>query len=161
WPLAALVLLVGVIWSVYGEAINTPFVFDDSHSIVENQSITQLWPLLGDAKQPGPLNPPKSSPTCGRPLVNLSFALNYHFGGLDPSGYHKINLLLHLFCAVLVGLIAWHVANLEYFGGRFANAGGTLAFLAALFWAIHPLQTETVVYITQRTELMVSLFYLA
>ena len=50
---------------------------------------------------------------------------------------------------------------LERFGRRFNQSAGLLAFAVALMWALHPLQTEAVVYITQRSELMVGFFYLA
>src|SRR3954471_13974885 len=85
WMAAAvLAVLIGVI---YVPAANVPFIFDDIPGIVQNDSIISLWPLVGFAK-PGPLNPPPEYPTSGRPLVNLSFAVNYHFGGLNPTGYH-------------------------------------------------------------------------
>ncbi len=102
-----------------------------------------------------------SIPTSGRPLVNLTFALNYHFGKLNPLGYHIFNMLVHFASAILVGLIVQRLLRLEFFAERFAMASGILAFLCALLWAVHPLNSETVVYVTQRTELMVALFYLA
>src|SRR6185369_11477881 len=55
---------------VYLRAIQTPFIFDDKAAIETNQSLTSLWPLIGSAEHPGPLNPPKGLPTAGRPLVN-------------------------------------------------------------------------------------------
>jgi len=157
----AVIVLGVVLWWVYGRAMGSPLVFDDAPSVEQNPSLVRLWPLLGADGQPGPLNPPKDLPTSGRPLVNLSLALNYHFGGLNPAGYHAFNLAVHLLAAMLLGLIVQRLLRLECFGGRFAGASGPLAFLAALLWAVHPLNTETVVYITQRTELMVGLFYLA
>ncbi len=154
--------LLGIIlWAIYGRAMDAPLVFDDRTSVIENQSITTLWPLVGDRTFPGPLNPPPAMPTAGRPLVNLSLAINYHFGKLNPWGYHVFNLMVHWLAAVLVGLIVKRIVELDFFAGQFSGVGGALAFLAALLWGVHPLQTETVVYVTQRTELMVGLFYLA
>ena len=156
----AVVVLGGMLWLVYGPTINAPFIFDDTPSLIENPSIVRLWPLIGDGGQPGPLNPPKDLPTSGRPLVNLTFALNYHFGKLNPAGYHIFNLAVYWLSAILLGLIILQILQLDYFEGRFTRVSRPLAFLTALLWAIHPLNTETVVYITQRTELMVGLFYL-
>ncbi len=51
--------------------------------------------------------------------------------------------------------------RLEFFRGRFIKAAQVLGFLTALLWAVHPVQSETVVYVTQRTELMVGFFYFA
>ncbi len=146
---------------VYGRATSSPFVFDDMFCITANPSIVNLWPPIGDAEQPGPLNPAKELSTAGRPLVNLSLALNYHFGGLDPVGYHVFNLIVHVLSALLLMAIVRRTLCLHYFEGRFDHASGPLSLLAALLWAVHPLQTETVIYVTQRTELMVGFFYLA
>lgn len=157
----ALVLLAGAAAAVYSRAIDSPFVFDDDVSIVKNPSIVALWPIVGDAQHPAPLSPPKELPNSGRPLVNLTMAINYHFGQFDPAGYHLFNLIVHVFSAWLLMAIVRRTLCLPYFKGKFDRAGGALAFVAALLWTLHPLQTETVVYITQRTELMVGFFYLA
>src|SRR5262249_1062192 len=97
----------------------------------------------------------------GRPLVNLSLAINYGLGELEPWGYHFFNLIVHLISTLLVELIVWRILELGYFSGVFNAASAALAFLAALLWAVHPLQIQSVIYVTQRTELMVGLFYLA
>ena len=78
-----------------------------------------------------------------------------------PRGYHLFNLMVHVLSAWLVMAIVRRTLILDYFEGRFQDASRTLALIAALVWAVHPLQTETVVYITQRTELLVGFFYLA
>ncbi len=154
-------LLAGAVCLVYGRALESPFIFDDDVSIVKNTSITRLWPLLGDSQHPGPLNPFKELPNSGRPLANLSLAINYHFGQLNPVGYHVFNLMVHLLSALLLMGIVRRTLTLDCFAGKFSRTAGPLAFFVALLWALHPLQTETVVYITQRTELMVGFFYLA
>src|SRR5690349_5982396 len=71
---AVLALAIGV---VYGGALNVPFVFDDDITLTKNESIKSLWPLIGTGEHHGPLNPPGPLPTTGRPLVNLTFAINY------------------------------------------------------------------------------------
>lgn len=146
---------------VYYPAASGPFIFDDAGTIVDNQSIRQLWPLVGSDESPGPLNPSETSAVHGRPLVNLSFAANHHFGKLDPFGYRLVNFVFHLLAAVLLWVIVARTLRLEYFRGRFERVAEPLAFAAALVWALHPLNTECVVYVTQRTELMMGMFYLA
>src|SRR3954447_10302873 len=87
-PAWSVVIVMGfLIGAVYGPAISVPFVFDDRSTILGNDSIRSLWPLVGLSK-PGPLNPPPEYPTSGRPLANLSFAINYYFGEFNPAGYH-------------------------------------------------------------------------
>ncbi len=96
-----------------------------------------------------------------RPLVNLTIAWNYSIGGMDPWGYHLFNLVVHWLSALLVFGIVRRTLQLPSFGDRFFGVANLLATAVALLWAVHPLQTEAVVYVTQRTELMVGLFYLA
>jgi tetratricopeptide (TPR) repeat protein len=161
YGLFATFVLAGTVWAVYGRALDAPFICDDFPTIVESESIRQLWPLWGDVEHPGPLNAARNQPTCGRPLVNFTFALNYHFGQLNPRGYRLINIAIHTFNALLVAAIARRTLRLSCFKGRFDGVAGPLALAAALLWAAHPLVTETIVYVTQRTELMVAFFYMA
>lgn len=146
---------------VYGRALDAPFVFDDHDAIARNTSIRSLWPLIGTEEQRGPLNPVRDLPTSARPLVNYSFALNYHFGGMNRVGYHVVNVVIHFLSALLLFAIVRRTLRLPYFGGRFDSAAGWLALVAAVLWSLHPLNTEAVIYITQRTELMMAWFYLA
>ena len=159
WVVAAVLALA--ICVVYGAALRAPLLFDDDATVRSNSSIKSVWPLLGTIDHAGPLRPSSGLPTTGRPLVNLSFALNYHFGRLNPTGYRVANLLIHFGSAWLLWLIVRRTLLLPYFAGRYASSAGWLALAVALIWAIHPLPTEAVIYITQRTELMMAIFYLA
>jgi tetratricopeptide (TPR) repeat protein len=146
--------------AVYGPALGVPFIFDDVTSIVENKSIKTLWPPIGTKIQPGPLNPPVDTPGSGRPAVNLSFAVNYALSGLSVHSFHAGNLLIHFLTAMVLWAITRRALRLPYFRDRFRAASGWLALAAASVWSLHPLQTEAVIYATQRTELMLALFYL-
>jgi tetratricopeptide (TPR) repeat protein len=154
-------LLAVSVFAVYGRSLETPFIFDDYPSVLNNPSIKQLFPLFGGPPGTTPLSGPRGGPTAGRPLVNLSLTVNYAFGGLNPFGYHLFNMVVHGLTAMLLWAILRRSLRLEYFQGRFERAAEPLAFLVALVWAVHPLLTEAVQYVTQRTELMVGLFYLA
>ncbi len=158
---AAAVLLAVSIGAVYCRSLDVPFIFDDTYAILHNPSITSLWPLVGAADHPGPLNPDPQLPTSARPLVNFSFAINYHFGKVSPVGYHAVNVVIHFLTALLVWAIIRRTLWLAYFAGRFESSAGWLALAVAMLWALHPLQTEAVIYATQRTELMCAFFYLA
>lgn len=158
--LAGPILLAVAIALVYGRATNAPFIFDDSESVQKNSSIIRLWPLVGDSQHPGPLNPIGDLPVSGRPLANLSLALNFYFGQLQPSGYHIVNLILHWLNAVLLAAILARTMRLDYYAGAFNAVAQSLALAVALIWAVHPLQTEAVEYVTQRTELLMGFFYL-
>lgn len=146
---------------VYGPATHGPFIFDDSGSIVDNLSIRQLWPLIGNGEGRSPLSPPKATPVDGRPLVNLTLAVNYYFGELDPFGYRVVHIVVHFLSAMFLWAIVARTLRLDYFEGRFQRVAEPLAFASAIVWTLHPVNTECVVYLTQRTELMMGMFYLA
>jgi tetratricopeptide (TPR) repeat protein len=158
--IAAAVLAI-VIGAVYGRALDVPFILDDDSTIFGNKSIVSLWPLIGTSAHPGPLRPPAPLPTAGRPLVNLTFAINYSISPTSPIGYHAVNVLIHFASSLLLFALMKRTLQLSYFTGRFDASAGWLALATSLIWALHPLQTEAVVYATQRTELMMAFFYLA
>ena len=152
WWRASLLVLAGLV--VYWNSFSGPFVFDDVASVVENQQI-RSW-RLADV-----LAPEREAPTAGRPLVNASFAFNYALGGLDVRGYHAWNLGVHLACALLLFGVVRRTLQAPALRARFGDRAADLAFAVALLWAVHPLNTEVVDYITQRTESMMGMFYLA
>src|SRR5258707_9892875 len=105
--------------------------------------------------------PPQSS-TAGRTIVNLSFALNYAVHGLDPWGYHAVNLAIHILCGlILFGIIRRTLLSLSNLSDSSdpSNRSSLLAFFAALIWLLHPLQTEVVDYVTERSESLMALAY--
>jgi tetratricopeptide (TPR) repeat protein len=149
---AAVIVAAGII--VYSNSLAAPFIFDDLRTILNNQQIRRLSPLSV------PLSPPPETPVAGRPLVNLSFALNYAAGELDPRGYRLTNLAIHLLAALTLFGLVRRTLLLPSLSPRFGARSTDLAFVVALIWALHPLQTETIDYLTQRTESMMGLFYL-
>ena len=96
----------------------------------------------------------------GRPVECLTLALNYALDGLNIRGYHAFNLMLHLASAlVLFGLLRRTFEG-EKLRDRFGAAAIWVAAATALIWEVHPLQTESVTYIIQRSELLMGLFML-
>ncbi len=83
------------------------------------------------------------------PVTWLSLMLDYRLFGSDARGYHLVNLILHLLNAVLFGLLLGRLTD------RLAPA-----FAASLLWAVHPLRVESVVWISERKELLCALFWL-
>jgi Flp pilus assembly protein TadD len=134
--------------ATYWNGLGGPFIWDDQIAIVTNRTIQHLWPL-SDA-----LRPPRETPVAGRPIVNLSFAINYALGGLSETGYHIANIAVHIICALLLfGIVRRTLAK----KGPGADA---TALVASLLWMLHPLQSDAVDYITQRTESLMALFFL-
>src|SRR5687768_17581762 len=144
------VLLAVAVVVVYANSLANPFVLDDEAAIVQNPTIRSLTDL-GAVLRPVP-----DSPVAGRPLVNLSFAINYAAGGLDPRGYRAWNMGVHLMCALLAFALIRHTLALPRVRRHLDADEGTLAFGAALLWAVHPLNSEVVNYLSQRTESMMA-----
>jgi len=143
----AAALLVGAGILAYANSLTGAFVFDDLPAIRDNVTIRRLWPPLA------PLSPPANTGIGGRPLANLSFALNYATTGLDVRGFHVGNLLLHLGSTlVLLGLLRRTPP--------FATQGAVWPAAAALLWCVHPLGTAAVNWLSQRTELLMGFLYL-
>ncbi len=141
-----LLVLAGA--AAYLNTFRVPFLFDDLKWIVSNPTLRKPWPP-GDVlwpRQPG-LN------VAGRPVVSLSLALNYAAGGLDPRGYHAVNLLIHLAAGLLLFGIVRRTLNEP-------PEAPWMALAAAGIWLLHPLQTESVTYVIQRTESLMGLLYL-
>ncbi len=133
-PAFAVIVFVGAL--LYGHTLNVPWYLDDLRAIVENRTIHQLSEAVADLFS-------------GRGLTNLTFALNYRFGGTDVFGYHLVNITIHLVTACLVFLLFKRV-----FRERLLLAvGGALVFVA------HPLQTQAVTYIVQRMTSLAALFF--
>lgn len=157
---AAWVLLVTGV--AYHNSLSGPFVLDDSSSITNNLSLRSLSPLQGV------FFPSAECTVAGRPFANLTFALNYAFGGTDVRGYHGVNLLIHACSALLLfGLLRRLLLKLaaqpgSRLGARFAWDAETVVVpaLCAGLWSVHPLLTSSVTYISQRTELLLGCFAL-
>jgi tetratricopeptide (TPR) repeat protein len=172
------ILLAGIIivfaaLAAYHNSFTGSFMADDYDGIVDNATIRH-WASA--------LSPPSDTTTGGRPLFNLTFALNYALGGLNPWGYHAFNLLVHALAGLtLFGIVrrtlasrlitrGFQISDLKskrVEGPATAQSeilGGTpttvLALAVAVIWVVHPLLTQTVTYISERAESLMGLFYL-
>jgi protein O-mannosyl-transferase len=136
----------------YANAVGRPFMFDDVSAIIDNERIRQLDPTV--------FLPERERPVAGRPLVNLSFAINYALGGLNVAGYHIWNIALHLLCGLLLFAIVRDTLGLPRVPSTLGSRSTAIGFAVALIWMLHPLNSEAVTYVTQRTETMMACFYL-
>lgn len=132
--------------AAYSNTFNAPFAFDDLIYITDNQAIRELsnlWPPLGT-----------------RYTGYLSFALNYRIGAYDVTGYHVFNTAVHIINSLLVYLMASLALSSPACRDAFAQSKGRIALFASLLFALHPIQTQSVVYIAQRFASIATLFYL-
>lgn len=141
-----LIVALGVL--AYWNSFQGTFIFDDHVKIVERRLIRSPLPLLHFLSG------------TQRPVVDLTFALNYAFTGLDVAGYHAVNLAIHIISSLLLYGIVKRTLLLPLYNGRFDPAAPWLAFVSAAAWISHPLATSAVTYICQRYEIMMAMFYL-
>ena len=178
---AALALLVAAGVLTFWNSLSAPFVYDDASTVTNNSTIREWRTALSP--------PPHDTPVSGRPVVNLSLAVNYAVGGLDPRGYHVVNVAIHIACAVLLFAIVRR--TIIFFTGdaaqtpRSAKASRSVrtdsthsagltpstrqtcsidptyaAFFAAAIWLLHPLVSEPADYVTARSESLMAFFLL-
>ncbi len=149
WVSALLVLVAVAV--VFGNSLAGEFVWDDRNLIAENQAISS-WKNLPRFF----LHPFEYLTALGaevntyyRPIVLVSFLVDRTMWGENPFGYHLTNLILHAACSLFVlGL-----------GRKFL--GNQSGLFAALLFAVHPIHTESVAWISGRTDLLASVFSLA
>lgn len=154
WILAlGCALLAGCIFAAYHNTFRVPFLLDDDDSISKNLTLRSFSTAL---------TPPTNSgvTVSGRPLLNLSLAINYRLGGTHLTGYHVGNLLIHFAAALSLFGVVRRTLKRPQFAARFGAHATPLAWFASALWALHPMQAESVTYIIQRAESLVGLCYL-
>ncbi|XP_077392865.1 protein O-mannosyl-transferase TMTC4 isoform X1 [Festucalex cinctus] len=155
----ALVALLCFINSYDGD-----FVFDDSEAIINNKDLKPTTPLTNIWSNDfwGSNLSSNSSHKSYRPLTVFTFRLNYMLaGGLHPVGFHVLNIALHaVISALMIDVFALLIGGLAYDERtRILNRAPKTSMLAALFFAAHPVHTESVAGIVGRADLLCALFF--
>jgi protein O-mannosyl-transferase len=160
WPWAAAAAALLLVFVAYGPALNGAFVFDDRYLPFFNRTL-QHRPLLDWIRGV-------------RPMLMLSFWVNYAMSGEQPAIYHATNVLLHFFNSILVALIAMRLLELAPLPhlqsrdrqGAVSEAllnrdpyGAVVGIFAGALFLLHPLQTESVAYVASRSEVLSVFFY--
>ena len=146
---AAVICLAG---AVYLNALNNPFVYDDHRLITENRSLVDVnlrALLFQDAS---------------RPVINVSYAVDRAVWGDKPFGFHLTNVLLHMLNVGLFYALSFQFATsrrvLEWRERTGAPRPHVVALTAAALFAVHPMLTEAVGYISGRSEVLCGTFFL-
>jgi tetratricopeptide (TPR) repeat protein len=155
------VILIGfvttiiLVAAVYSNTLQAPFIFDDKVNIVDNLSIRNLWPPWA------PLYIAPDTGITGRPFINFTFALNYAISGDNVWSYHALNIIIHILAAMtLWGIIRRTLINMKATDRYGPSVPAWIALGCTLIWALHPLQTQAVTYLSQRCESLMGLFFL-
>ena len=145
--IAVVLFFVVVGLALYSRVIAVgPFIFDDTDYVLENPFIRAISTAisLNDARQVG----------------YLSFAVNYALGGENPVGYHLFNVLVHVANSLLVVLLVLSLLRRLNDDESLPAWSVHAALLTGLLFLVHPLQTQSVSYITQRFTSLSTLLYL-
>jgi tetratricopeptide (TPR) repeat protein len=138
---AAAALLVALTVFAYVPAMHAGFIWDDDQYVQNNAAVhdpgglARIWFDFSASPQ-------------YYPLVYSSYWLEYRLWGNDPAGYHVVNILLHGVVAILV----WRFLR---------RLGLPAAWLAAAIFAVHPVNAESVAWITERKNVLSGIFYFA
>jgi tetratricopeptide (TPR) repeat protein len=145
WPWAAVLGALFLAFEIYDPTLHGPFVLDDRNLPFFTPGFERqpLLAWLGNT----------------RPVLMLTFWLNFQASGTEPYLYHVTNVFLHFLTAVLVTFIAARL--LEWAGVKDGIARPTLGAFAGALFLVHPLQTEAVAYVASRSDVLSTLFYYA
>ena len=140
WPAIGLAIILLITVLAYIPVFNAGFAYDDINYIQKNTLIRTI-----------DLNKIFSENVMGNyhPLTMLVFAIEYHFFELDATGYHIVNLLLHLANVLLV-----------FYSIKLLIRKPEVALIAALFFGIHPLHVESVAWVSELKDLLYTFFFL-
>lgn len=147
-----LMILIG--GAIYLNSLSNGFHYDDGHHITGNPHIQSILNIPYFFVDPALFSGFKSSGGgLYRPLILVSYAVNYTLGGFNPIGYHLVNLMFHIGSAFMIFLIVREMLH-PFPSGFFSSLAAGLIFL------VHPFNSEVVNYITARSSVMCSFFYL-
>lgn len=141
--LRAPLLFLALALALYGNTLGNGFVFDDDLVVVKNADIRGL-DRIGAVLRSG-----------YRPVRHLSYALDYAVFGPHAWGFHLTNVLLHAVACLLVLRLASRLLD-----GHGPRTPSRSAWAAALLFAVHPVETEAVAYVSGRRDLLVTIFFL-
>ena len=131
---------LALVFEVYSPAMNGPFLLDDTYQLFGRPDVAEfrLRHWLNNV----------------RPLLNFSFYINYQISGTETSSYHMVNVFLHWINAVLVFFILRRLLRVAS-GSQESGWRQELAPLAgAALFLLHPVQTESVAYVSSRSEVL-------
>jgi len=130
---------------VYINSLYAPFQYDDYDTITQNRDIRDLSDIKSII-----------SHSIFRPILFITFAINYKISGLNPLSYHTVNLLLHIANTLIVIILTRRIA-LRFTEELYSDR---IAFITSILFAVHPIGTEAITYISSRSSLLATTFYL-
>jgi protein O-mannosyl-transferase len=146
----SIVILTAIGTSIYVSAISVPFLYDDNHAIINNtyiQDLSEFQEIVGIER------------VLSRSFLLLTYALNLHLGNDHPFGFHLLNTFLHISTGILLFFLSWEFLERE--NPEIRSRLKNLPLTASLIHVLNPLNIETIVYLSSRSSLLATFFYLA
>jgi tetratricopeptide (TPR) repeat protein len=162
-PRAAFYFLLMAITAIlaYSNTFNVPFQFDDNPVIVDNPIVKDLRYFIEPSDAARFRGHFEYASFKRRYIGYLTFALNYRIHGLDVTGYHIANLLIHILNAVILFFLVMFTFNTPFLRrSSIKEHAWKIAVVAAMLFVSHPIQTQAVTYIWQRVTSLTATFYL-
>jgi tetratricopeptide (TPR) repeat protein len=139
--------LLGIL--TFFATLRSPFLYDDTHAIMENPHIRDLWDFQNTVGIENIFN---------RSVVLLTYAINREVGNLDVFGYHLVSILIHICVGIVLYFLIRTLLAIETPDQQ--SRLGPLPILAASTHLLHPLMVQPVAYLSNRSSLLVTLFFL-
>lgn len=163
-PIVGLLVLLILIVLAYSNTFHASWHLDDITNIIHNRNIHVS--SLTFEEWVRSVRAPFSDPTDNsfdlyRPVAMLTFALNWFLGKSNVFGYHLLNIIIHCTTAILLFFTCFELLKAPVLRNRYQGQEHRVAFLAAVLWALHPIQIQAVTYIVQRMASLAAFFYMA
>ena len=144
----ALICVCGVI--IYFATVHSPFIYDDAHAIEDNPYIKNLSKFQQMVGVQNIFN---------RSILLFTFSVNHAIGQLDVFGYHLINLMLHLCVGIMLYFLTMELLTIE--NPALTPTFQRLPLAVSLIHIFNPINVESVTYLSSRSSVLVTLFYLS
>ena len=154
-----LLLSIIIILVCYSNTLNSSWHFDDLGNIVDNDKVHISTISYSDLKEVI-FARADGDDSIHRPVSFLSFAINWYFGGDNVVGYHIVNIVIHIFCYLVLLNLLNCLVEAPVFHQLLKEDLKLIALPTALLWAVNPIQIQAVTYIVQRVASLAALFYL-
>lgn len=152
FPLFCYLIIIIVTYAVFQNSLSNDFVFDDESVIIGNASIQSLSSIPKYFTADEGFH--KVIGRYYRPIVSASYALDYSIWGLDPYGFHLTNVIIHIISCLLL----FKIFRVLFWRYKYRNL---ISLLSTLIFAVHPIHTEAVSWVSGRTDSLVTLFFFA
>ncbi len=143
-----------IVLSVYSNTFHSSWHLDDSQNILGRKEIHLKNLQWAEIKK----SFFKENRRLYRPVACFSFAINYYLGKKDVFGYHLVNISIHILASIFLFAFIYNILNLPLLKAKYGPNSYFISLMAAVLWAINPVQTQAVTYIVQRMASMAGMF---